>query len=68
MENELDHLKEQLKAINNDLYYFWEDHQLESDPHKILVLWGRLQYMMGMKMSIEMSIERIEEELNNGRK
>ena len=40
MENELDHLKQQLESINFELKMFWEDHYFEDDPHKILVLWG----------------------------
>lgn len=67
MENELEYFKQQLENINLDLQYFWEEHFTEKDPGKILVLWGRLQFMMGIKMTSEMNIERIEEGLKHGR-
>lgn len=67
MKNELEILKDRLKRTKEDLYYFWEDNMNESDPNKILVLWGKLQYMMLEKASIEWEIEKKEKELNHGR-
>lgn len=67
MENELENLKKRLESINNELHYFWEDHLYEKDPYQILVLWGRLTYMIGIKITTEWDIERKEEELSHGR-
>lgn len=61
---ELEILKDRLKRINEDLYWFWEEHLSESDPDRILVCWGQLQYMMRVKSFAEMRIEGIERELN----
>lgn len=64
MENELEILKDRLKTINGDLYWFWEEHLSESDPDRILICWGQLKYMMWIKVNTEMRIEGIERELN----
>jgi hypothetical protein len=61
---ELEILKDRLKMINGDLYWFWEEHLSESDPGRILVCWGQLKYMMWIKTNTEMRIEGIERELN----
>lgn len=68
MEKELEFLKEQLKRTNEDLYWFWDEHLCESDPDRILVCWGQLKYMMGIKSSTEMRIEGIEREINQNGK
>lgn len=68
MENELEILKDRLKRINEDIYWFWRENLSESDPHKILICWGHLKYMMWIKSSTEMRIEGIERELNQNGK
>ena len=65
---ELEILKDRLKTINGDLYWFWEDNLSESDPDRILVCWGQLKYMMWIKLNTEMRIEGIERELNQNGK
>lgn len=68
MENELEVLKDRLKRINEDLYWFWEEHLCETRPDRILIFWGQLRYMMWIKSNTEMRIEGIERELNQNGK
>ena len=65
---ELEILKGRLKRINEELYWFWEEHLTESDPDIILICWGQLKYMMEIKLFTEMRIEGIERELNQNGK
>lgn len=68
MENELEILKDRLKRINEDIYWFWREHLSESDPDRILICWGQLKYIMWIKSNTEMRIEGIERELNQNGK